>query len=168
MVMTMRHALVSTTAVLVMVALSQAQTPPPAAPSQAPAQAAAPTGKGPGPARGFDYSPEGRRDPFVSLIGRGAAADRGPQAPRGNGLASLETAEVALKGTMLSSSGPVAMLEGSDGRTYIVRAGDKLRDGAVRAISQNALVIVQQVNDPLSSEKQREVRKTIRQTDEAK
>ena len=163
---TIRDALVSTTAVLVMAALTQAQTPTPAAPPPAPAQAA--TGKAPGPARGFEYNREGRRDPFVSLIGRGTVADRGPQAPRGNGLAALETAEVALKGTMLSNNGPVAMLEGADGRTYIVRAGDKLRDGAVRAISQNALVIVQQVNDPLSSEKQREVRKTIRQTDEAK
>jgi hypothetical protein len=61
------------------------------------------------------------------------------------------------------------MLQGADGRTYIVRPGDRLWDGTIRAITANAVVILQQVNDPLSLEKQREVRKTIRQTtDEAK
>ena len=49
-----------------------------------------------------------------------------------------------------------------------MRAGDKLLDGTIRTITQNAMVILQQVNDPLSLEKQREVRKVLRQTDEAK
>jgi hypothetical protein len=44
-----------------------------------------------------------------------------------------------------------------------------LLDGTIRSIGANAIVILQQVNDdPLSPEKQREVRKTIRQADEAK
>jgi hypothetical protein len=43
-----------------------------------------------------------------------------------------------------------------------------LLDGTVRAIAATAMVILQQVSDPLSLEKQREVRKTIRQADEAK
>jgi Tfp pilus assembly protein PilP len=84
------------------------------------------------------------------------------------GLAGLETAEVNLRGTMQSREGVVAMLQGADGKTYLVRAGDRLLDGTVRAISQNAVVILQQVDDPLSAEKQREVRKTIRQADEAR
>jgi len=46
-----------------------------------------------------------------------------------------------------------------------VRAGDKLFDGTVRTISQNDMVILQQVNDPLSLEKQREVRKVLRQAE---
>jgi hypothetical protein len=49
-----------------------------------------------------------------------------------------------------------------------VRTGDRLLDGTVRAITQSAVVILQQVNDPLSLEKQREVRKVLRQTEEAK
>lgn len=57
----------------------------------------------------------------------------------------------------------MAILQGVDQKTYIVRAGDKLFDGTVRTISQNEMVIVQQVNDPLSLEKQREVRKVLRQ-----
>jgi Tfp pilus assembly protein PilP len=133
-----------------------------------PAAPAGQAGQKPEPPRGFDYNPAGRRDPFVSLIGRGTTTDRASQGGRPAGLAGLETAEVALKGTMQTPNGTVAMLQGADGRTYVVHPGDKLRDGAVRAITQNALVIVQNVTDPLSLEKQREVRKTIRQSDEAK
>ena len=103
----------------------------------------------------------GRRDPFVSLLGRGSFAE--PSGSRAAGLAGLDTAEVALTGTLQTGTGSVAMLEGSDGRTYIVRPGDRLRDGSVRAISQNALVILQEVVGPLSQASQREVRKTIRQ-----
>ncbi len=50
-------------------------------------------------------------------------------------------------------------MQGVDNKTYIVRAGDKLSDGTVRSITADAMVILQQVNDPLSLEKEREVRK---------
>jgi hypothetical protein len=67
-----------------------------------------------------------------------------------------------------SSDGYVAILAGVDNRTYIVRAGDRLLDGTIRSITHDAIVILQKVNDPLSLNDQREVRKTIRQADEAK
>jgi hypothetical protein len=41
-------------------------------------------------------------------------------------------------------------------------------DGTVRTITPEAVVILQQVRDPLSLDKQREVRKTLRQIEEAK
>ena len=66
---------------------------------------------------------------------------------------------------MRGRDGFVAILEGSDKRTYIVRPGDKLFDGTIQTITQNDLVVVQQVNDPLSLAKQREVRKVLRQTE---
>ena len=116
---------------------------------------------------GFTYNPEGRRDPFVSLVRRGTTTTRGsgPGAARPSGLAGLETAEITLRGILRSRDGFVAMLQGADQKTYIVRAGDKLFDGTVRTISLNDMVILQQVNDPLSLEKQREVRKVIRQAE---
>jgi Tfp pilus assembly protein PilP len=119
-------------------------------------QAPAPTG--------FTYNPEGRRDPFVSLADRGADTRAGT-GPRPAGLAGLGASEVTLRGTLRSRDGFVAMLQGSDQKTYIVRPGDKLFDGTVSTISQNDLVILQQVNDPLSIEKQREVRKGLRQAE---
>jgi type IV pilus assembly protein PilP len=149
---------------------AQAPTPPTAAPTPAPAPAPAPGSAAvPEPeSPGYTYNPEGRRDPFVSLLRRGGAGLGPTIGARPAGLGGLETAEVTLKGTIQSQSGYVGILEGSDNKTYIVRAGDKLLDGTVRSITQNALVILQQVNDPLSLEKQREVRKVLRQTDEAK
>jgi Tfp pilus assembly protein PilP len=117
---------------------------------------------------GYTYNPEGRRDPFVSLLRRGTTTTRGGVGATGvrpAGLAGLDTAEVTLRGTVRSREGFVAILQGADQKTYIVRAGDKLFDGTVRTISQNDMVILQQVNDPLSLEKQREVRKVLRQAE---
>jgi hypothetical protein len=81
------------------------------------------------------------------------------------GLAGLGIAEVTLRGTVKSRDGFVAVLQGSDQKTYIVRPGDRLFDGTVRTITQNDMVLLQEVNDPLSLEKQREVRKVLRQTE---
>jgi Tfp pilus assembly protein PilP len=151
------------------VAAQDTAPPAPAAPAATPTAPAAPAQPG-NPTlepTGFDYVPDGRRDPFVSLMRRGADTQRADAATRPPGLGGLETAEVTLKGTMQTRDGFVAMLQGADGKTYIVRAGDRLLDGTVRTISQTAVVILQQVHDPLSLDKQREVRKTIRQADEA-
>ena len=147
--------------------------PKPAEPSPKPAQPPAPkpAAAGQGTAintdqlvepTGFTYSPEGRRDPFLSLVRRGVDPRGGGQT-RPSGLAGLSVAEVTLRGTVRSREGFVAILQGVDQRAYIVRPGDKLLDGTVRTVSQNDVVILQQVNDPLSLEKQREVRKVLRQ-----
>ncbi len=157
------------------------------APAPAPAPAAAPAAATPAAATpaaatpatgatspalqpsGFTYNPEGRRDPFVNLLRRGSGVDMTANAgPRPNGLKGLAAGEVTLKGTMASKGAYVAILQGSDSRTYVVRAGEKLYDGQVRSITADSMVILQQVNDPLSKETQREVRKVLRQTEEAK
>ena len=120
-------------------------------------------------ARGFSYNPEGRRDPFVNLLRRGTGVDvSSVTGPRPSGLKGLGAGEVTLKGTMASQGAYVAILQGSDARTYVVHQGEKLFDGTVRSITADSLVILQQVNDPLSKETQREVRKVLRQTEEAK
>ena len=134
-------------------------TPPPAAPAAA------------GPAlepQGYTYHPEGRRDPFTSLLLRGSQLQNPMLGARAAGLAGLETSEVTLKGTIASQGGFVGILQGADTKTYIVRAGDRLLDGTIRTITQDSMVVTQQVTDPLSLEKQREVRKVLRQTEEAK
>jgi Tfp pilus assembly protein PilP len=131
----------------------------------APAAPSSPTGAGTETLepQGFTYSPEGRRDPFVSLVRRGTEIAHDAAGPRAAGLPGLSTSEVTLSGIMTSNGGYVAMLEGVDKKTYIVRSGDRLLDGTIRAISSDTLVIVQQVDDTLSQEKQREVRKVLRQ-----
>jgi Tfp pilus assembly protein PilP len=117
--------------------------------------------------QGYTYRVEGRRDPFVSLARRGSGADEG--APmRIAGLAGLGVGEITLRGTLQSDGGYVGIVQGADNKTYIVRAGARLADGTIRTITPEAMVILQHVNDPLSLQKQREVRKMLRHTEEAK
>ena len=146
--------------------------------AQAPANKTAPPAKSPAqgsPApttaiepQGYTYDPQGRRDPFVSLLRRGADVQGSAPATRPAGLAGLTTSEVALRGTVKGRDGFVAMLEGVDKKTYLVRAGDRLFDGTIRTITADTVVILQRVNDPLSPETEREVRKVLRPTEEAK
>jgi type IV pilus assembly protein PilP len=144
-------------------AVTPAATPAavtPAAPAQ---NSAEKTGDASEP-QGFNYNPDGRRDPFISLLRRGDAGS----GPRVAGLGGLGTSEVSLRGILTSDGAFVGILHGVDSKNYIVRVGDKLSDGTIRTITKDSLVIVQQVNDPLSLEKEREVRKLLRQTEEAK
>lgn len=164
-------------------ALAHAQATPPATPAAATApaagtpaasQSAAPAAAASTAAeqssaaesQGFSYNPEGRRDPFVSLLRRGL--DSRSTGPKMAGLGGLGTSEVSLRGVLTSEGDFVGILHGVDSKNYIVRVGDKLSDGFIRSISKDSMVILQQVNDPLSLEKQREVRKLLRQTEEAK
>ena len=70
--------------------------------------------------------------------------------------------EIEVKGIMQSRGAFIALVLGPDGKTYTVRVNDRLLDGSVRAITSDTIVLMQDVNDPLSLAKQREVRKTLR------
>ena len=50
----------------------------------------------------------------------------------------------------------------------MVHQNDKLLDGTVKAITAQGMVILQDVNDPLSLVKQKEVRKMLRGLEEGK
>jgi type IV pilus assembly protein PilP len=131
--------------------------PPPATPAPKPEAA---------PAETYTYQPEGRRDPFVSLVGTGA--EPRVTSKHGDGAASMTLAEISVRGIVQSRGELVAMVQGPDNKTYIVHQGDKLADGTIKTITQQGLVVIQEVNDPLSLVKQREVRKLLRSLEDAK
>jgi Tfp pilus assembly protein PilP len=115
----------------------------------------------------FTYQPEGRRDPFLSLVG--PATGPGPVVGvRKPGPAGMTVAEIQVRGVLQSRSGLIAMILGSDNKTYIVHQGDKLLDGTIKTITLQGLIITQEVTDPLSLVKQREVRKLLRSLEDAK
>lgn len=134
--------------------------PPPAAPVTPPTNPEK-------PAEVYTYNPEGRRDPFVSLLFRGAEM-RPSRENRPEGLPGLMINEIAIRGIIRSREGFVAMLSGPDNKTYIVHTSDKLLDGSVKAITADSVIFSQDVNDPLSLVKQREVRKYLRVSQEGK
>lgn len=119
------------------------------------------------PPEGYTYDPAGRRDPFVSLVTRGSSVMR-EGGKRLEGLAGVATNEIVLKGTMVSRGQYLALVQGADGKTYIVRPNDRLLDGVVQAVTATQMIIRQQVNDPLSLDKQRDVRKLLRPNDDVK
>ena len=150
---------------------ASAQTPP-AQPPPTPPAAAPPAGQtppaaapAPPPAEIYSYAPEGRRDPFVSLVARGAdlRSDNRPE-----GLAGMLINDITVRGIFKTDERIVAMLQAPDNRTYIVHVNDRLFDGFIKAITVDTVVFSQDVNDPLSLVKQREVRKPIRPLQEGK
>lgn len=162
---TIRAAVV--TGMLAMAAGVSAQPPRPA-PAPAPASPSAqPKPDQQTAAEVYSYNPEGRRDPFVSLLFRGTES-RPNRENRPDGPAGLMITEIGIRGILRSRDGFVAMISGPDSKTHIVHAGDKLLDGSVKAITADSVIFSQDVNDPLSLVKQREVRKYLRATQEGK
>jgi Tfp pilus assembly protein PilP len=147
---------------------ASAQTPAPApAPATPPAAAqAAPAAApaAPAAAENYTYQADGRRDPFLNLTAN-VVETRAPMT-RAEGIAGLNVAELSVRGVMKSKGALIAMVMGADKRAFVVHPGDKFADGTVRAVTADGLVIVQQVNDPLSLVKQREVRKLLRSVED--
>jgi Tfp pilus assembly protein PilP len=139
-----------------------AQQPAPAQPPSPPAAVEKPAPAPPPPA--FTYEATGRRDPFVSLVGRGSTPD--PSGARPAGLPGMLINEISVKGIMKERSGFIALVQGTDKKTYSVRQGQRLLDGSVKSITADAVIFSQDVNDPLSVVKQREVRKALRSGEE--
>jgi type IV pilus assembly protein PilP len=144
-----------------------AQPQPPAAAAPAPAQqapAAAP--QAPPPTETYVYQPAGRRDPFLNLLTSGSEGRT--MSRRGDGPSSMNLAEISVRGVMQSRGSLVAMIQGPDNKTYIVHQGDKLLDGTIKSVTPQGLIVIQEVNDPLSLVKQREIRKLLRSLEDAK
>jgi len=140
------------------------QTPP--APNAA-KPAEKPPAPPPPPQEVYSYSAQGRRDPFLNLLGTGVEP-RGNAGKRGEGPAGMTTAEVSVRGILQSRGSLVAMITGPDGKTYVVHQGDKLADGTIKSITPQGLIVIQEVNDPLSLVKQREITKLLRALEVAK
>ncbi|MEP7118012.1 MAG: hypothetical protein ABI880_10540 [Acidobacteriota bacterium] len=145
--------------------LAGAQTPAPAPPPPAP-----PAADLPSPPTDYSYSAGGRRDPFTTLSRTGTVASGGPVSDKSKGAGGIAVDELSVKGIVLSNGSYVAMVAGPGGKTqtYTVKAGSQLLDGMVQSITADAVVILQQVSDPLSLQKQRQVRKPLRTQEEGK
>jgi type IV pilus assembly protein PilP len=154
-------------------AQTPAQAPAPAPAQQAPAAAAAaqpPATTAPAAeAESYTYNPDGRRDPFTSLIGTGGTDVRAIASGKyADGPGAMAVADISVRGVLQTRGSMVAMIQGPDNRTYLVHQGDKLLDGTIKSITAQGLVVVQEVNDPLSLVKQREVSKLLRSVEAVK
>lgn len=106
----------------------------------------------------YRYDPQGRRDPFRSLIGPSPRISRenAPPGPPG-----FMIDEIDLQGVFQTRQGLVAMVRGPDNNGYSMRVGDKVYDGEVIRITPASIVFRQEVNDPTRIERYREVVKEL-------
>jgi Tfp pilus assembly protein PilP len=175
--------LVAAAIVFAAATLAAAQTPPaapaPAAPAPAAPAEAVDADRPPLDVElesgGFAYNSMGRRDPFVSLL-RPVAPDRGPKT-RKPGMEGFLIQEIALKGIVRTKGGGIglaaqpgyiALFLGADGKSYPVRVGQRLYDGEIVGVDATSVTFRQEVTDPLSPVKTREVRKSLNALEEAR
>ena len=112
------------------------------------------------------YDPAGRRDPFVSLMSRGET--RLPTGGRPAGTKGLLINEVSVRGVLRTNGRLMAIVQAPDNKTYTIHPGDSLHDGTVKVVASDAVIFLQRVDDPLSPVKQREIRKTLRTSEETR
>ncbi|HJS74715.1 MAG TPA: hypothetical protein VJ921_10535 [Vicinamibacteria bacterium] len=158
-------------------ATAQTTTTAPAEPAPE-AQPAAPEGETPPEAgepvpegieitegSGFRYEARGRRDPFVSLA---LGVNVLPPDVRPPGLAGMLIQEVSLRGIVKTVDGYIAMIQGTDNKSYFAKDGERLYDGNIQSIDDARVVFRQEINDPLRIEKFQTVEKTLHPVEEGK
>jgi Tfp pilus assembly protein PilP len=160
-------------------ATAQTTTTAPAepAPEAQPAEPATPEGEAPPETEpvpeaieitegsGFRYEARGRRDPFVSLA---LGVDVLSPDVRPPGLAGMLIQEVSLRGIVKTVDGYIAMIQGTDNKSYFAKDGERLYDGNIQSIDDARVVFRQEINDPLRIEKFQTVEKTLHPVEEGK
>jgi type IV pilus assembly protein PilP len=106
----------------------------------------------------YRYDPQGRRDPFRSLIGPAPKLEPGQRPP---GVPGFLIDEMKLQGVFKTRTGLTAMINGPDNKGHLLRVGDKVFDGEVIRITPTSVVFRQEVNDPTRIERYREVVKEL-------
>jgi type IV pilus assembly protein PilP len=107
----------------------------------------------------YHYDPQGRRDPFQSLIGPSPKLQPGLRPP---GPPGFLIDEIKLQGVVRTKQqGLIAMVNGPDNKGYLIRVGDKVLDGEIIRITPSSVVFRQEVNDPTRIERFREVVKDL-------
>ncbi len=122
--------------------------PSPAPPRDAGRAPEAPVGRG----------ADGGRDPFVRSVVRDSP---GPVEVRPAGVAGLAVDQAVLRGVVTTREGRLAVLEGPDAKSYVVRRSDRLYDVTVLEITADAVRFLRNEADPA----ERVVRKRLRDTE---
>jgi hypothetical protein len=158
-------AVVVVVALVGLAAFAQAPTPPPARPQAADTPIDTSTverilqgDEAVEAGQGFSYDPAGRRDPFRSLLTGQLREELGQRPP---GLRGMGIDEIRFQGVFKLPDGYVAMMQGTDNLSYLIRPGTVLYDGYVDRIEPGRVVFKMQVADPKSLKPYREVIRTL-------
>ncbi len=101
-----------------------------------------------------------RRDPFESLVARQQAAAKGiANLPPGK--AGLQVSTLRVDGIVKATNGMIAVVSNPQSRTYFLREGDRLYDGAVEKISMDGVTFHEEGKDAFGKPVERQVNKRI-------
>jgi len=113
---------------------------------------------------GYVYLPEGRRDPFLSILketegGSGRKVDELNLPP----LQRVSVAELTVIGIIWGGFGYTAMVQTSDGKGYTVQRGTRIgnNNGVVSAITEKAVVVEERFTDIYGKKQVREYAKPL-------
>jgi Tfp pilus assembly protein PilP len=140
----------------------QAPAKPPAAaaapPKTPPAKAAAkPEQKPAKPAQTKAAGAPARRDPFVTLVGRGTGGASGPPIKLPPGIGGLQVNTLILQGIVSAPTGMIAVVANPQRSVYFLHVGDKLFDGSVQHIDIGAVTFHEVGKDAFGKPLEREV-----------
>jgi hypothetical protein len=98
-------------------------------------------------------SPAGgvRRDPFARPTTDDVGVPLEPAAapvPPTEGLAGLSNDQITVRGVLMADGRRLALVQAPDKKHYVVRAGDRLRDGVVHEVGPGGLVIIPNASGP--------------------
>lgn len=114
----------------------------------------------------IDYLPEGRRDPFKSVI---VFSERTPTSEELPPLQRMDLSELKLIGVVWGGFGYHAMLRAADGKGYPIRVGTRVgsNNGVVRRISSTSVVVEERFMTIFGEKKTREVVMELRSEKES-
>ena len=112
---------------------------------------------------GFTYDARNRIDPFISLA---LGLNILPPEERLPGLGGMLIQEVSLRGLVKTSEGYIAMIQGTDNKSYFAREGVRMYDGMIESIDSQKIVFRQEINDPLRIEKFQRLEKWLHPVEE--
>lgn len=104
----------------------------------------------------FTYYPSGRRDPFAPIVVKEEKKAKMGELPP---LERYSLAEFKMTGIIWGGFGYNAMLEGPDGKGYLVRVGTVLgpNKGVVKKITQSTIVVEEKYKSSIGETERREI-----------
>ena len=138
-----------------------ASTAPPPGGGGAAAEPVVPVGR-----EGYVYLPEGRRDPFLSILPTAGAGAEGAKKTDEINLPPLQrvaVSELTVIGIVWGGFGYMAMLQTPDGKGYAVQRGAHIgnNNGVVSAITEKAVIVEERFTDIYGKKQVREYAKPL-------
>jgi hypothetical protein len=103
--------------------------------------------------------PQGRRDPFITLVGKQTATGPALNLPPGKG--GLQVSTLILQGIVSGPNGMIAVVANPQKSVYFLRVGDELFDGRVEKIEIGDVIFHEVGKDAFGKPVEREVTRKL-------